>query len=524
MTKFTVKGYQSQFGEKFIQIEENDKPTVLVPRHLFRETNAEKKRFLWDREVAVATDSALSNLTQEVNKITEWRKAVIASQPGWNGPGLFVCLDGKIFTAPDHHSFLNATGRGRVSQRSGTTKEWKEQVAGQLRGQTLPIFAIAFSFAPALLDLTTRNMNIGFSYFGPAASGKTTLQQIAASVWGPPTRNAVDPYMVTSHTTLNGLEDTMREHRDHPIIMDEMALLSSGASAKKKASDLQTFSYKLASGQEKTRHGEPGNSKPYNFAILLSSNDPLSYYLDAGETDKAARQRILDIPIHGDRPHLIFDTIPEDYNDGADYALRLIECAEAHHGRAGPKFIQRLVAARAADEAELRRRVRELLHEFSQEVIGGDLKGHDVRIGEAFGLVYAAGELAKEYRCLPKKLDILSAVARCYHLHIAHETEFPPFLERLDALRHDGATQLWKKSRPNKVSKARVIYYTHSKHPEIWIRPEAIDQVFPDWWGIRKSPEVEQLLIKDGDHYTTWRNAGKKLQRERVHVFRLTDE
>lgn len=132
-------------------------------------------------------------------------------------------------------------------------------------------------------------------------------------------------------------------------------------------------------------------------------------------------------------------------------------------------------------------------------------------------------ELAKKYECLPEKLDVLAAVIQCYKLHLAHETEFPPFAERLETLRQEKSTQRWKESLPNKVYKARVIYYTEGKHPEIWIRRQALEGVFPDWWAIRKSPEVETLLVRDGEHYTTWRKAGKGLERERVHVFRLSD-
>lgn len=523
MTKFTVKGFQSPAGEKFIKITQDGTDSVLVPRDLFSESNAEKRRYLWDRGVKVATDRALSGLLQEVNTIDSWKKVSIASLPGWNGPNLFVTLDGAIIAGPDNTRYLDATRNGRMWQRAGKLKRWKELVACELIGQHLPTFAIAFGFAAPLLDLVTRNMNVGFSFFGPASSGKTTLQQLAASVWGPPSRNANYPYMITSHTTLNGLEDTMSGHRDHPIIMDEMALFSSGSSEKKKASDLQSFAYKLASGQAKTRHGDPANIKAYTFAILLSSNEPMSHYLDAGETDKAARQRLIDIPIFEDRPHLIFDSIPKKYSDGADYADLLISDAVENYGHAGPKFVQRLVAARAADETLLRGQIKELMDDFLKAVVKGELKGHHVRIGGAFGLVHAAGELAKEYGCLPEKLDVLSAVIQCYKLHLAHETEMPPFAERLDALREDMSTQRWKPNLPNKVSKAAVIHYTEGKHEEIWVRPGAIEEVFPDWWAIRKSAEVEAHLVKDGEHFTTKRKAGKKGAMVRIHVFRLRE-
>lgn len=524
MTMFTVKGYQSQAGEKFIMITQDGTDSVLVPRDLFSESNAEKRRYLWSRDVKVATDKALGALLQQVNSISAWKLASIASMPGWNGPNLFVTCDGVIVAGPDNTRYLDATSDRRPGQRVGKLKEWKRRVAKELDGQHLPLFAIAFSFAPPLLDLITRNMNVGFSFFGPAASGKTTLQQLAASVWGPPTRNANFPYMVTSHTTLNGLEDIMREHRDHPIIMDEMALFSSGSSEKKKANDLQAFAYKLASGHAKTRLGEPANTKAYNFAILLSSNEPMSRYLDAGETDKAARQRIVDIPIFEDRPHLIFDHIPKEYADGADYADRLIANAEENYGRAGPEFVSRLVAARAANEASLRARIKILMDEFLERAVGGEPKGHHVRVGGAFGLVYAAGELAKEYGCLPKKLDVLSASLQCYKLHVAHEAELPPFAERLDALRTDKSTQRWRSTLPVKVSNAGVIYYKSSGRSEIWIRPSVIEEVFPDWWVIRNSPEVAAHIVKDGEHFTTKRKAGKKGKKVRIHVFRLPRE
>lgn len=524
MPKFVTTGFRSQLGEDYVLIESRG-VRALVPRAQFGSPKAETKQLLWALNLQVIEDKALNSLLSEVNQISSWEPAVIAGAPGWNGPDIFVCPDGRPVASPDACATETAKCPGeRNGSRKGKLMGWQREVAAMLQGQALPLFAVSFAFAPPLLDIVPRNINLGFSVFGPAATGKTTLQQLAASVWGAPSGQSQAPYMLTTHTTTNALEETMRDHSDLPIIMDELALFSSGASAKKRANELRDFVFKLASGQEKARFNAPGNRKRYALGLLLTSNEPFADMLEGGATDEAARHRILDIPNFLERPHHVFDYLPEGFESGGALASALISSAERHYGRAGPKFISGLVAARAANAEKLRKKIENHLAAFRTHV-GADMhSGTVVRISEAFGMVYAAGRLAQNYGALPEELDILSAVAACYRLNRLHEAEPLPFRERLQALVDADTTVRWSRKTPNKVAKADAIYYGEREIPELWIRSPTIERVFPDWVKLKHHPEVRKFWCPDkDDHPDRKRQAGKDFKPTRVYVFRLTD-
>jgi len=115
---------------------------------------------------------------------------------------------------------------------------------------------------------------------------------------------------------------------------------------------------------------------------------------------------VLTIPIADDRPHGIFDRIPEGM-DGHGYVTQLLNAAHTNFGHAMPKFIKKPVKAAAKDRDTVIEQINRHIAHFRKRA-GVDVNnGAEVRVADAFGLVYAAGRLAKDYEVLPSYLTVL---------------------------------------------------------------------------------------------------------------------
>ena len=481
---------------------------------------AEIKAALHRRDIVVMANASITKLQDQVEEIKVWHEGLVASGVGWNGAKFFVLPDRSIQQDPSEGQIFETLETTADEQSAGSRKTWKSEVATPLIGHPIPTFALAFSFMPPILALTSRNMNVLFEYVSPPSRGKTSVQQIAASVWGSPSRFRGKSYLVAMDTTVNGLEATMEEHCDLPIIMDEANQFAAESSPKARAVAFQSIAFKLASGSEKQRFNQAASDPAYRLGFLSSTNDPLSQMLGQGsEAAMAARERLLTIPIDRKRPYGVLESVPEGFDNCAAFIDHLVKTAEVNHGHAGRRFIKHLVVERANDEQALRDRISSLVRRFREEAGIDCNDGSTVRVSEAFGLVYAAGEIAKGYGCLPKKMDVMGAAIVCYRLNRAHDASTRPFLERLAALIDDPRVILWRKDKPNRNAKAVALLYKAGGKTELWIRRKNVTDIWPDWRALCKEDEVKEAMVFDKNHLDTKRRAGKNLKPVRIYVF-----
>ena len=463
-----------------------------------------------------------SNLTSRVEELEDFPRSAIAENIGWNGD-IFALPNGNIFpksdSVPMPISFLPDTGK---CAKKGTKKAWKAEVAGGLIGQKIPTFVLASAFMPPLLNFIDRSINIGFEIVGGPGIGKTTVQQLAASALGCPTRNSGHPYSITMNTTMNGLEQIMRDHRDHLIILDETNLFFGEASKAARAGAFQTLAFKLGSGSEKERYNTPSEGDGHRFGFLISSNEPLSDLIgENSDSAKAASDRILTIPVPTERPHGVFDQIPSGIS-GSQFASKLVAAAEENHGFAIERYLENLTKERRADEPALRAKIDKRMELFREESGVDRNDGSAVRVADAFGLVYAAGMLAKEYGVLPKKMKCLSSALHCYRLNRLHSVPSKPFIERLrGVVNSDGVIHRTKQTSADTLAMASIIVSAKSGYDEIILKSQAMRDHFPDWAVIQKSREVKTLLDRDGQHLKKKRTVGPNARSMRVLCFKL---
>ncbi|WP_257288533.1 DUF927 domain-containing protein, partial [Endozoicomonas sp. SESOKO2] len=153
----------------------------------------------------------------------------------------------------------------------GTLQDWQKRVADPCKGNPLLMFAAMSALAGPLLKLC-RGESAGFHFYGATSGGKTTLLQVAASVWG----DGTDPQEGADHTSIrkwhstgNALEATAQMHNDMTLCLDEVGQVEPG--------DLGNIIYMLSGGQPKGRSQiEGGLKKQVTWRLLFLSNGELT--------------------------------------------------------------------------------------------------------------------------------------------------------------------------------------------------------------------------------------------------------
>jgi len=185
--------------------------------------------------------------------------------------------------------------------------------------------------------------------------------------------------------------------------------------------------------------------------------------------------------------------------DGHGYVTQLLNAAHAKFGHAMPKFIKKLVKAAAKDRDTVVKQINRHIAHFRKRAGVDANSGAEVRVADAFGLVYAAGRLAKDYKVLPSDLNCLAAALACYRLNRAHHRhlspfakQLPPIGDRIRALLDDDATlRASPKGKPSAraaqaIADPNVIRGSGSckGEDEMW-SPSEINQVFRTGQGKR---------------------------------------
>ncbi len=295
-----------------------------------------------------------------------------------------------VLQPPTYHAAADAI------YAKGTLKEWQEHIARPAARNPLLRFALSSAFAGPLRFLSGIEAG-GFHFYGQTSSGKTTLLQVAGSVFG----NSADPaqvggdnaYLRRWNMTSNAMEGIAEAYNDLPLIIDE---ISEGDER-----SFGTAIYRLMGGTGRERADRTGAARKHRSwrGWLLSAGEiPVSQHIDASGQKARGGQlvRLVDVPV---------DTIFDD----AASANQMKEACALYFGAAGPAFIKNLV-----DDLE---RLRQDLRQ-SQEVaeeIGEASTNEEKRVRTRFAFCALAGEMAIATGILPWNKGI--AFEACKHTY-----------------------------------------------------------------------------------------------------------
>jgi hypothetical protein len=353
---------------------------------------------------------ALKQLLDTVAKTRCDQELVYAAQGGWTDDGrAFIRYDRVIGepSSPIVGFFRSKPSdiRGMLKRR-GTLASWKSSVADPAQSSSILMFSICAAFVPPLLKMTRKN-TFGFCLFGPSRSGKTLATVVAGSVIG---SGSVE-HLLDWNATDNRLQEQMPEHNDCLVPIDD--LMSMPGSDREKYARVKSLAYIFSLGAGVGRHSShsPGSGENWR-AIVLSSNE-------VSIRDLAAQSRMERVPGETIR----FIDLPATFNDmndifdrQCDSRCRLtwpqwFKACQDNQGRAFEGFLRLLINRKKV----VRKRIKRYVSEFSksaQDETDGNL-ARDIAV--KFGLVYAAGRVAIDFRLVEWKAAALrAAIMKCY--------------------------------------------------------------------------------------------------------------
>ena len=487
------------------------------------------------REVLASQGIILLNdgwaeLMSKVAALRDFPPKPLIEKAGWSKKH-YALSDGTAFGGAGAGKSIVLFQRDKRKVRvRGTLTDWQKNVAEPLAEQYVASFALMSMFAAPLLRLMGRTSNFGFALAGQKGVGKTTAQYIASSVWGPAVSSLGSNFWVSAHSTVAGFESLMAEYDDMALVIEEANLFAAGETVHARSAKTHQRIFQLAEGAEKARH-KSTRQRRSRFIWLTSTNEPLERIMAPAANDvmEAAADRELTIPISADRPFGLLDSVPEGYASASEFVDGLVQAVAKYYGQPIRAFLSRLAAERNLDLKALKQRIRKLVAKFRTAVQIDANSGSASRVAEAFGLVYAAGQLAKEYGALPASMRCLKAARVAYELNRALFEHRSP-LDQLHALaRRDGIIHFSDGERPDLTAKevAGALGFVRTKkngRRELIATRHGMSRVFADPSAFIREPEIKRLLDSDGGRLETKRRISSRGKPVRVYCFRLPEE
>jgi putative DNA primase/helicase len=316
------------------------------------------------------------------------RRARAVSRVGWQD-GAFALPDRTIASGGgDLVVYQGAAVIDHDYRAIGTLEGWQAEVARYGQGNTRLALALSSAFVGPLLVAAGAEGG-GIHLRGPSSIGKSTALLAAGSVWGPPA------FVRQWRATSNGLEGIAELANETFLVLDELAQLDPREAGQ--------VAYLLANGAGKSRASQSGEAraaKRWRTFFLSSGEISLAEHARSdgrGRRLQAGQEvRILDIEANAGKGFGLFDTL-NGHESGDALARAIKRGVEAHHGVAGPEFVERLLSTMDG----LSTKIRVALDHFMQKTLPAGADGQVFRACQRFAMIAAAGEIATAHGILP---------------------------------------------------------------------------------------------------------------------------
>jgi putative DNA primase/helicase len=268
--------------------------------------------------------------------------------------------------------------------------------------QNIVNITVGTAFASAVLYLLQEESG-GFHFLGASSIGKTTLLQVASSVWGGPER------LQRWRATSKGLEAIATLHNDSLLCLDEIGQVD--------FKEIGEIAYMLANGSGKGRCFRDGSvRKKSTWRILFLSTDEsgLADHLEqGGKKIKVGQEvRLVDLPADAGSNSGIFEAL-HHFESGAALSRHLNEMTKHYYGTAIRQYLHNLT-----NNVETARRfIQNQRAEFLKANTAYTADGQVYRVASRFALIAAAAaELATEFGIAAwQRGAAFHAVGKCFN-------------------------------------------------------------------------------------------------------------
>ena len=354
---------------------------------------------LVDKGLYIEND-CFNHVIKYINLASNLSSVQITNKIGWHNDS-FVFAD-KTVGKQDIFYQSNSFNISNPYSELGTLEDWQQNISRYCVGNPLLMFAVSISFSGALLKLCEQPIGIGFHIYGASSKGKSTISNVAASVFGKPSG-----YIRNWRTTTNGLEGVAVAYNDSTLILDELSQI--------KPNELGNAIYMLINGSGRSRadrSGDAKNTKKWQISVLSNGEKSVATHSAEEQEDINAGQmiRLLNIPLWG--KFGAFDSL-HDLASGEELTKKLTSSYLKNHGVAGIKWIEALLSHSENYSKMLDVMIDDFKNEIDQYSLS--LTSQDMRALNSFAVVALAGDLATAFgitKWKPRQ-SLLSAV-QCF--------------------------------------------------------------------------------------------------------------
>ncbi len=371
---------------------DGEEKTWNIPMKLFATDNGtDIRKGLLDRGLRIeALRDANRKVLQYIQASAPDNRVGLVSKLGWHSEA-FVLPDSTIGKTDKPLLFDSESVAPCKLTVSGSVLDWQKHVAAYCSGNELALLAICIAFSGPLVGMLELPENIGFHFYGDSSLGKSTLLNVACSVYGKPSE-----YRKTWRTTDNALEGIAATHSDMLLALDELNQVDPRI--------IDNVVYMLGNGKGKNRSGSDykgQSSLSWKLAFISNGEKTLEQYL--GETGKSVtggmEMRFIAVYAspHEDeqtRKQLGIFNDSKSFAGGADLSDQLRKAVNQYHGAPFQEFIKRIVSG---NQKVFKDFLFGGIEDFKQSTLGERANGQVGRAAEKFAVAGLAGELATSF-------------------------------------------------------------------------------------------------------------------------------
>ena len=364
-----------------------------IPRETLFERN-ELLRLL-GREGIYANPGRNDALVMYLQDFPCQRTFLSVDRIGWDATVEKFILPEKVITKPEHGSeeevIVSSIAQHYIAgiKCSEWLVDWQKQVALPCLGNSRLELGIFCALLPPMLR-GLRLHNFGVHFFGNSSLGKSTIMQVAASVWGDPARICHH-----WHATDNALEGLAYCHNDALLILNEV-----GQGDKSKVGGMI---YMLGNGEGKARariNGQIRPSKTWLLGVLSTGEKTMAEHIrESGQRVMAGQTvRMVDVSVEMQQGRGVVENL-NGFPDSGTLVKALEQATMRFHGTASETFIEALV--REKDSQGFVDNFHAFREEFHNALPSAERSPEVLRVIAHFCHMAFAGEFAISHGILP---------------------------------------------------------------------------------------------------------------------------
>lgn len=355
---------------------------------------------LYKHGLDIGTDGRTKRkLNEYLNLVNPEKTITYTLKSGWHGRSFLTA--NKVYGKSDGTLIHIPAAEPAKFSVSGTLEDWQKHVAALCINNSRLMLAVSAAFASMILTPCEAD-NFFLHFYGRSSQGKTTMLDVAASVYGD------HSYTRTWRMTDNGLEGIAMAHNDLCLFLDEISECD--------PFKIGAMAYMLVNGSGKTRATTSGLARKvmrWTLGGVSTGEEQLSDVIKTtGKTPKAGQLlRILSIPALPEGGYGLFEDI-HDFKNSADFAITLKLSAQKYHGTAFQAFVR----AAIADYDNIKNFYSQEMKKAKNRFLPPNATGQDFRAFKTFATCGIGGMLATKYSITGwDNVDIMESIMKNFN-------------------------------------------------------------------------------------------------------------